>query len=133
MQRTKTNVNQSILDFSEIVKEGWIMKRSRYLKRWRNRWLVLTPTHLITFKKQQGYNNKPTEKMSLDTCGTIKSADEELKRENCFRLDHNLNTFYFKASNQIDKEQWIGAIGRNMMKPGVLMDQEEYDFMNNLS
>ena len=70
------------------------MKRSRYLKRWRNRWLVLTPTQLLSFKKQQGYSLKPTEKMQLDVCGTIKSADEELKRENCFRLDHNLNTFY---------------------------------------
>ena len=32
------------------VKEGFLLKRSRILKEWKKRWMVLTRTHLYSFE-----------------------------------------------------------------------------------
>ena len=31
------------------IKEGFLIKRSRHLKEWKLRWMVLTRTHLYSF------------------------------------------------------------------------------------
>jgi len=33
-----------------IVFEGWIAKKSRHLRVWRKRWVVVTPSHFLTFR-----------------------------------------------------------------------------------
>jgi hypothetical protein len=49
---------------SNKIKEGWLVKRSRILKEWKKRWMVLTRTHLYSFE-QQGVYRAPTEKIPL--------------------------------------------------------------------
>lgn len=41
------------------VKEGYLVKRSRHLKEWKERWMVLTKTHLYSFVKK-GIYKEPT-------------------------------------------------------------------------
>jgi hypothetical protein len=44
---------------------------------------VLTPTHLYTFKDEKKYKN-PTEVIVLKDCTTVKSAEDEIHKENAF-------------------------------------------------
>lgn len=39
------------------IKEGWLVKRSRILKEWKKRWMVLTRTHLYSFEQKGVYRN----------------------------------------------------------------------------
>lgn len=47
-------------DVSELRKEGYVLKESAIIRQYRKRWLVLTRTHLYTFKKDRSYA-EPTE------------------------------------------------------------------------
>jgi len=50
-----------------VVHELWCSKQSRWLRHWRRRWLVLTPTRLLSFESERGYllDNDPTEQLDL--------------------------------------------------------------------
>ncbi|CAG9331020.1 unnamed protein product [Blepharisma stoltei] len=116
--------------FDVIIKEGWIEKRSRFLKEWRRRWMVLTPNFLVSFKQQQAYRDKPTEKIRLRDCSTVKSAEEETKKDFAFRIDSKDRVFFFSAQDANDKEAWIGSIGRAMVRPTVMRSKSEEDALN---
>ena len=63
----------------DILKAGWVYKQSRQIKQWKERWLVVTKNHALTYKKPNEYNNTdPTEVIALSSlmgCG----MDEEVK------------------------------------------------------
>lgn len=117
-------------DFEVIIKEGWIEKRSKYVKEWRPRWLVLTPRFLCTFKKQQDYRSAPTEKINLRLCSTVKSAEDDVNRPMSFRVDTSNRTYFFTAKDTAEKEIWIGAIGKAMVRPTVMRSRSEEDMLD---
>ena len=86
-----------IIHRDDIIKEGWIVKRSKHLKSWRRRCLILTPQYLCTFKSQGEYRN-PTEAIRLCECSTVKSADEDTGKENSFRVDSQGRVFSWGSS-----------------------------------
>jgi len=45
-------------------------------------------------------------------------------------LDSGQRTFYFYADSQTEKEGWIGAIGRAMVQPSVMISGEEENAYN---
>ena len=63
----------------DILKEGWVYKQSRQIKQWKERWLVITKSYALTYKKPNEYNDTdPTEVIALSSligCG----MDEEVK------------------------------------------------------
>lgn len=65
----------------------------------------------------------PTEYLMLRDCTTVKSADEETGRDNSFKVESSERTFYLVASSPAEKESWIGVIGRQMIRPSVLIGQ----------
>ena len=66
----------------------------------------------------------PTEYLLLKDCSTVRSADEETGRENSFKIESSDRTFYLVASSAEEKESWIGVIGRQMIRPSVLIGQQ---------
>ena len=52
----------------------------------------------------------------LKDCTTIKSAEDETKKENSFRIDCGERIFFIIANSNTEKESWIGAIGKAMVK-----------------
>ncbi|KAH7647517.1 PH domain-containing [Cryptosporidium bovis] len=110
--------SQLIIRPEEIVKQGWLYKQSRFLKDWRRRWFVLTRNYLASFK-DSGNLASPTESLKLSECLTVRSADEDTNRENAFRVDTPNRVFFLIAENPIEKEEWIGQIGRQMIRPTV--------------
>merc|ERR1712135_60505 len=111
----------------DIVKEGWIVKQSKFTKEWRRRWFVLTPQYLCAFKSQGGELRNPTEALRIRECSTVKSADGDTGKENSFRVDTPDRVFYLIADSQEEKEAWIGTIGRQMIRPTVMVDDYERD------
>ncbi|KAL8432108.1 hypothetical protein ACSSS7_004853 [Eimeria intestinalis] len=103
-----------------VIKEGWLSKQSKFLKDWRRRWFVLTPQCLCSYKTSDVRSQKPTEVLYLRDCSTVKSADDELNKENAFRVDTPNRVFYLLAENTQDKESWIGHIGRQMYPPAAV-------------
>mmetsp|Transcript_18330 Transcript_18330/g.21121 ORF Transcript_18330/g.21121 Transcript_18330/m.21121 type:complete len:121 (+) Transcript_18330:23-385(+) len=115
---------QPIDNFKDILKEGWLAKESRFFKSWRKRWFVLTPSHLFSFKEERIYKN-PTEAINLKECTTVKSAEEDIHKENSFRIDSAAQTFYIQASSTSEKESWIGAIGKAMVRPSIPFEDDD--------
>eukprot|EP00351_Strombidinopsis_sp_SopsisLIS2011_P003519 CAMPEP_0116879834 /NCGR_PEP_ID=MMETSP0463-20121206/11676_1 /TAXON_ID=181622 /ORGANISM="Strombidinopsis sp, Strain SopsisLIS2011" /LENGTH=66 /DNA_ID=CAMNT_0004529635 /DNA_START=267 /DNA_END=467 /DNA_ORIENTATION=+ len=63
----------------------------------------------------------------MDTCCTVKSTDDEMNKANSFKLEVKGRTFYMQAENYNEKEGWIGALGKAMIKKSVLMDDMDED------
>merc|ERR1711934_577530 len=105
----------------DIMKEGFLDKQSRYLKSWRKRYVILIKTHLLTFKDNMN-RGAPTEIIPINNCCTVKSADDELNVKNTFKVLVQDRTFYFMGADNSDKESWIGALGKAMIKSSVLID-----------
>eukprot|EP01017_Pseudomicrothorax_dubius_P049158 TRINITY_DN909_c0_g1_i10.p1 TRINITY_DN909_c0_g1~~TRINITY_DN909_c0_g1_i10.p1 ORF type:complete len:142 (-),score=26.36 TRINITY_DN909_c0_g1_i10:45-470(-) len=110
----KGNMN-AIGSFDDILKEGALQKQSKFWKEWRRRWFVLTPSCLYSFKDEKNYK-EPTEIIPLKDCTTVKSADDETRKEHSFRIDCKDRSFFVVASSQAEKESWIGAIGIHSSK-----------------
>mmetsp|Transcript_95865 Transcript_95865/g.117497 ORF Transcript_95865/g.117497 Transcript_95865/m.117497 type:complete len:123 (+) Transcript_95865:90-458(+) len=115
-----------VIHRDDIIKEGFLVKQSKHMKEWRRRWFVLTPQYLCSFKAQGEYRN-PTEHIRLAECTTVKSADEDTGKENSFRVDTPGRVFYLIADSSPDKESWIGHIGRQMVRPAVLVDDQGFE------
>lgn len=59
----------------EILKKGWIYKRSRFLHKWWKRYCVISENELYTFKTED-INEMPTEIVTFMTCSGVKSAED---------------------------------------------------------
>ena len=127
----------------DIEKAGWLYKESRFWKVWRKRWVILTkkgikiegrsvPTQhswVFSFESDDWRNEtKPTERICMGKCRTVKSIEDEINKPNAFKIDIAGTIFNFQADSYSEKEAWIGALGRAMIKKSVMMD-ENFDKM----
>lgn len=78
---------------------------------------------MLTFKDNSGDYSSPTEIIPINNCCTVKSSDDELNLKNTFKVLVQDRTFYFQASDNSDKESWIGALGKAMIKSSVMIDE----------
>ena len=103
------------------IKEGWLVKKSRYLSQWRDRWVVLNKSKyeykLFSFKNEQIYEN-PTEILNLNVFTSIKSSEETTNKRYSFDIYSPTTTFTFVAKNEIEKEDWIRFIGKSIIRTG---------------
>jgi hypothetical protein len=103
---------------SDIIKEGYLEKESRYRKVWRKRWCVLTNKMLYTFEQQGSYIN-PTEEIETAKMKTVKTDETrgpKQENSNFIRIELQEDVFVLKAASFEEKESWIGAIGKAMIK-----------------
>ena len=70
----KIDINQT-----DKIKEGYLKKESRVRKVWRDRWVVLTKTHLYTFENQGVYKN-PTETIEVKKINSVKTDQNKTNR-----------------------------------------------------
>ena len=76
---------------------------------------------MLTYRERGNYSS-PTESIKMDTCSTVKSSDDEINKEFSFKLEINGVTFFFYAESYEEKEGWIGALGRAMIKTSIMID-----------
>ena len=101
----------------DIIKEGFLEKESRYRKIWRKRWCVLTNQMLYTFEQKDNYVN-PTEEIETAKMKTVKTDETRgfQSKEFYIRIELQEDVFILKAATAEEKESWIGAIGKAMIK-----------------
>ena len=97
------------MESSEFIYKGFLFKQSRYMKKWRRRFVVLSKTHLATFENEN-VNESPTDILIIKHCHGVKSADDETKKPHSFRVDYSGTLFYFYADTHEEKDKWIGLI-----------------------
>merc|ERR1719408_416056 len=59
----------------DVVAAGWVWKKSRHLRQWRRRWLVLTESQLATYKEPR--DAKPTEAINADNFQATEAPTEQ--------------------------------------------------------
>merc|ERR1719493_534530 len=102
------NINPSV---KNPVKEGWLQKQSRHLRKWRPRWVVLEGSTLHTFKKEKDYAN-PTEIIDLKAFSSVKSSEDHTHKQFSFDVYSPESRFSFVAKTENEKEDWIRHIGK---------------------
>jgi len=100
-----------IIQINNPVKEGFLEKQSRHLKRWKRRWFVLQDSVLYSFKNQREYTD-PTEVIDLRVFSSVKSSEDYTNRPHSFDVYSSDTVFSMVAESEADKEDWIRAIGR---------------------
>lgn len=87
-----------------------MVKQSKHLKEWRQRWFVLTSQYLCSFKAEGDYTN-PTEYVRLAECSTVKSAEDSTGKENSFCVQTAQRSFCLIARNAAEKEHSASVLG----------------------
>jgi len=93
---------------TDSVLEGWVWKRSRFLKKWRRRWLVLTKNGLESMKQRDA--PKPTETIEAGSVHRVYSADGEVQMARCFCVVGNKRSFFMVCDNEAQKAEWIRQV-----------------------
>eukprot|EP01084_Bolivina_argentea_P225998 381818_1 len=103
--------NVSNHNIKNPVKEGWLQKQIRHLRKWRPRWVVLEGSTLHTFKKEKDYAN-PTEIIDLKVFSSVKSSEDHTHKAFSFDVYSAELRFSFVATSENDKKDWITHIGK---------------------
>lgn len=93
--------------------EGYLVKRSSWLQEWRTRYFVLKGNKLYFSKSPK---DAPHGVIDLKDCLTVKSAEDQTGKPNSFEVATPEATYYMYANSESDKDQWIGAIGRAIVR-----------------
>jgi len=94
--------------------EGWVWKQSRHLKRWRRRWMILTPRRLESVK-QRG-DAKSTETVEAGTVQHVYSADADVRQSRCFCVVGPRNrNFYMITDDEDQKAEWMRQISSTLL------------------
>eukprot|EP01084_Bolivina_argentea_P015322 28641_1 len=104
-----------------VIKEGWVKKKSRHINRWRNRWMVLTHNAIYTYTTKNEYIN-PTEIIPLNEIISIQTT---VDNENTFIIMTNKNiNFNFKVDLMIEINLWLKSINgyKNCVKMPVIVE-----------
>jgi hypothetical protein len=88
--------------------EGWVWKKSRFLKRWRRRWLVLGPGQLGSFR-QRG-DPEPTETVSKGTILRVHDADAELGQSKSFCVVQRSRSYFMVCDDAESRNIWVSKI-----------------------
>eukprot|EP01083_Nonionella_stella_P212886 768287_1 len=88
--KTKSSPTDSISNKhhnSHIQIEGWLLKKSRVLKKWRRRWIVLSGNNLYSYKNEKGYSSDPTETININDIISIKASDNNKNSQYSFDIE----------------------------------------------
>jgi hypothetical protein len=113
------------VDVSEPDFNGWLTKRSQWLKDWRRRFFFLKGNKLFFSKNPR---QEPHGVIDLSTCLTVKSAEEKTNKRHCFEVATESATYYMFAETDKEKDEWIGAIGRAIVRySNAFTNEDDYD------
>eukprot|EP01084_Bolivina_argentea_P089529 161539_1 len=116
----------------EILFEGWMDKKSRYLKSWRRRWVVLDVNTeditLFTFKQKEKYIY-PTESVIINDDISIQLS---YSTENEFIISNTMSKakFVFKALNRENRKQWVNILQEQQIKKNINPNNPIQDIQN---
>jgi hypothetical protein len=98
--------------YPKSIMEGWVWKRSRFLKQWRRRFLALSPSVLSSFRAAG--DEKPTETIRAIGFQDVFSCDDVEGTEGAFTIATTMRTFHIVCDSVQCKEAWIRAISEGL-------------------
>jgi len=88
--------------------EGWVWKKSRFLGRWKRRWLVLGPNELASFE-QRG-SPKPTETVQKGSVLRAYGADEEVGQNRSVCIVQGSRNYFMVCDTEEGRRLWVAKI-----------------------
>merc|ERR1712232_1419045 len=101
----------------DVVKEGWISKRSRYLKVWRQRWGVLTRERFQTFKTQSHFfHGRSTEDFPPRHCLSAEAGSHDGDGHLMFLQigGRKARMIQLKTDSDDKRSEWLTCIKESM-------------------
>jgi hypothetical protein len=95
------------------VVEGWLWKKSRFLGRWRRRWLVLGLDQCSSYKNRNHF--APTEIIKTGSILRVYDADFEVGQARSFCIVTSKRNYYMVCDHDDERKQWIAEF-RNSEK-----------------
>jgi len=99
------------------ILEGWVWKRSRFLRRWRRRWLVLLPRGLYSYKKRGDL--VATETVMAGSVTRVYNADSEVLQTRSFAVALRRRTHFMVSDDENQKQAWMREITRALGSGGT--------------
>lgn len=96
------------------IKEGYLMKQSRYWQEWRQRWVVLTYSMLSTYESKLDHQ-QATEAIKLSDIKTVKQAADEIGTQYALKVETQDRSVYLYAESFEEQASWINAIAQQML------------------
>eukprot|EP00877_Chromochloris_zofingiensis_P002787 jgi/Chrzof1/12509/Cz06g36250.t1 len=111
---------------------GWLMKQGEYIKTWRRRWFVLKQGKIFWFKSDVVTpDSVPRGVIEVKKCLSIKGAEDAINKPHAFEISTTEDNMFFIADSDKDKEDWINAVGRAIVKHSrSLLDNDQADYTN---
>eukprot|EP01084_Bolivina_argentea_P288778 495703_1 len=99
-----------------MLKQGWLLKKSRHMGSWRRRWVVLTEDNLSTYHNHYHYQAS-TETISLSSISSITSISDTIfqittSNATTFEFNSQLESNDKKSDAQTKKNEWIEDINK---------------------
>lgn len=103
-------VNQNgSFEFDRVLKSGFVQKRTRKTKTWKQIFLVLRPNSLSIYKDE--HEEKLRHKINLaDLTAVALLKDPKQRRQNVFGLFSSSRNYHLEAASKKDAEQWVDLI-----------------------
>lgn len=110
---------------------GWLMKQGEFIKTWRRRWFILKQGKIFWFKSDVVTPDSiPRGVIEVNKCLSIKGAEDTINKPHAFELATTDDSMFFIADSDKEKEDWINAVGRAIVRHSKSMletDQADYD------
>lgn len=111
---------------------GWLQKQGDIIKTWRRRWFVMKQGKIFWFKDDVVTpDSVPRGVIDVNKCLSIKGAEDTINKPNAFEISTQSESMFFIADVDKEKEDWINAIGRAIVKHSrSLLDFDRADYTN---
>mmetsp|Transcript_17297 Transcript_17297/g.56611 ORF Transcript_17297/g.56611 Transcript_17297/m.56611 type:complete len:138 (-) Transcript_17297:597-1010(-) len=107
-------------------RSGWLQKQGAVVKTWRKRFFVLKQGKIFWFSTDKLEPTTPFRGvLDVNKCLSVKGAEDAINRANAFELSTKTETMFFVAATDKEKEDWINAIGRAIVKHSASLQEEE--------
>lgn len=111
-------------------RSGWLTKQGEYIKTWRRRWFVLKQGKIFWFKSDAVTPESiPRGVVDVNKCLSIKGAEDTINKPFAFEISTNNDSMFFIAESEKEKEDWINAVGRAIVKHSrSLLENDRGDY-----
>ncbi|GAQ81758.1 hypothetical protein KFL_000900130 [Klebsormidium nitens] len=122
----KEDPGEGVEFWNSPERAGWLMKQGEYIKTWRRRWFVLKDGKIFWFKDERvSRSSVPRGVIPVKECLTIKGAEDAINKPHAFELSTVQDTFFFIADSDKEKEDWINAVGRSIVRRSRSVTERE--------
>lgn len=94
--------------YPDSTLEGWVWKRSRFLKRWRRRYLVLTANNVAAYRMRG--DPVATECITRGEYQSCRNADHDVQQSRSFGIITLSRNYFMVCDDVQQRDEWANAI-----------------------